>query len=236
MTERPPLYARSNLAFILMTALAGYMAVKLSNVEAQISQILRTPSVGNSQGSSEPLANPTSIPEPQMPDKPPPSNKPASKEGSVQRPTAPRHRRALPAHHDDEAPADPVCPEPALKAPDVPPLVDPPPNRAPEPVAPQLLTYGAPKPVGIPRPVLVPIYKPAPPYPRLARDARIWGLVRLIAWISRDGSVSEVKVIKGNPILAKAAKDQVMQWRYQSFEAPTEELAPLEITVDFQLP
>jgi protein TonB len=41
------------------------------------------------------------------------------------------------------------------------------------------------------------------------------GTVELIATIGTDGSVKAVKVVKGHPLLAKAAEDAVMHWRYR---------------------
>jgi protein TonB len=41
------------------------------------------------------------------------------------------------------------------------------------------------------------------------------GTVELIATIGPDGSVKAVKVVKGHPLLVKAAQDAVMQWKYR---------------------
>jgi len=41
------------------------------------------------------------------------------------------------------------------------------------------------------------------------------GTVQLRAVIATDGSVRNLEVVGGNPILAKAAVDAVRQWRYQ---------------------
>jgi protein TonB len=54
-----------------------------------------------------------------------------------------------------------------------------------------------------------------PLYPPLARQARIQGVVKLEGIISKDGSVIELKVISGHPLLIQAALDAVKQWRYQ---------------------
>jgi protein TonB len=54
-----------------------------------------------------------------------------------------------------------------------------------------------------------------PQYPPLARQTRISGTVRLHALISKDGSVQQLEVISGHPLLVQAALDAVRQWRYQ---------------------
>ena len=59
------------------------------------------------------------------------------------------------------------------------------------------------------------IYKPTPEYPPLAKMARIQGTVRLEAVIAKDGTIQDLKVLSGHPLLVKAALDAVKQWRYQ---------------------
>lgn len=54
-----------------------------------------------------------------------------------------------------------------------------------------------------------------PVYPPLARQTRISGTVRLHAIIGKDGTVQQLEVISGHPLLQQAALDAVRQWRYQ---------------------
>ena len=54
-----------------------------------------------------------------------------------------------------------------------------------------------------------------PEYPRLAKEAGARGVVELIATIGADGKVKAVKVVKGHPLLQRAAIDAVMQWLYR---------------------
>jgi periplasmic protein TonB len=54
-----------------------------------------------------------------------------------------------------------------------------------------------------------------PVYPPLARQTRINGTVRLHAIISKDGTIIQLEVISGHPLLQQAALDAVRQWRYQ---------------------
>jgi protein TonB len=54
----------------------------------------------------------------------------------------------------------------------------------------------------------------APSYPGLARQSRIQGVVILEAVIDPSGSVEEVRVLRGIPLLNDAAVDAVRQWLY----------------------
>lgn len=54
-----------------------------------------------------------------------------------------------------------------------------------------------------------------PQYPPLARQTRIQGTVKLHAIIAKDGTIQELSVISGHPLLVQAALDAVRQWRYQ---------------------
>ncbi len=56
-----------------------------------------------------------------------------------------------------------------------------------------------------------------PVYPELARAARISGTVVLQVTVDVQGKVSDVRVMRGHPLLQRAAVDAVKQWRY----APT---------------
>ena len=51
------------------------------------------------------------------------------------------------------------------------------------------------------------IYQPRPAYPPEAKAARIQGVVTLQAVIATDGSVKDLTVISGHPLLAQAALD-----------------------------
>ena len=59
------------------------------------------------------------------------------------------------------------------------------------------------------------IHRVEPLYPAFARTAHISGTVELRAIIGRDGKVSSVEVLGGNPLLARAAMEAVRQWRYR---------------------
>jgi periplasmic protein TonB len=80
------------------------------------------------------------------------------------------------------------------------------------------------------------IYKVQPQYPTLARNIHLAGTVYLRATIGTDGTVRQLEVISGHPILANSALQAVRQWRYQPTRLSGE---PVEvetfITVNFVL-
>jgi len=59
------------------------------------------------------------------------------------------------------------------------------------------------------------INKVLPVYPALARQARIQGTVKLHAIISKEGTIQQLEVVSGPPLLIQAALDAVRQWRYR---------------------
>jgi protein TonB len=70
-----------------------------------------------------------------------------------------------------------------------------------------------------------------PNYPPLARQTRISGTVRLHAIISKEGTVQQLEVLSGHPLLVQAALDAVRQWRYRPTQLNGE---PVEVdtTID----
>jgi TonB family protein len=59
------------------------------------------------------------------------------------------------------------------------------------------------------------ISQPKPIYPPAAKEARIQGVVQLLATIAKDGTVKDLQVILGEPLLVEAAMSAVQQWVYQ---------------------
>jgi Gram-negative bacterial TonB protein C-terminal/Caspase domain len=60
------------------------------------------------------------------------------------------------------------------------------------------------------------ISKVAPPYPALAKSARVQGTVRFSAIIGKDGHIADLTLISGHPLLAKdSTQDALKQWAYQ---------------------
>lgn len=56
-----------------------------------------------------------------------------------------------------------------------------------------------------------------PKYPPAALAVRAQGVVQIEATISKDGSVTNVKVLSGDAVLARAAVEAVRQWRYKPY-------------------
>jgi len=61
------------------------------------------------------------------------------------------------------------------------------------------------------------IFKLDPEYPPVARLARIQGSVVLQAIIGKDGTVQQLQVVSGNPLLAGPALNAVKNWRYRPY-------------------
>jgi protein TonB len=59
------------------------------------------------------------------------------------------------------------------------------------------------------------IRQPKPIYPPLAKQARISGHVMLNAIIGKDGTIQNLTVASGHPLLVPAAMEAVKQWVYQ---------------------
>jgi TonB family protein len=76
-----------------------------------------------------------------------------------------------------------------------------------------------------------------PDYPEAAREQKIQGPVVLEVHIAADGTVQDIEVISGPPVLAQAASDAVKQWK---FKPQLVKGSPVEmqtrVTLKFRLP
>jgi len=80
------------------------------------------------------------------------------------------------------------------------------------------------------------IRKVQPNYPPLARQARIQGNVVLTAEISKDGSIENLRLVSGHPMLAPAAIEAVKQWKYKPYFLNGEPVeVETQVTVIFSL-
>lgn len=61
------------------------------------------------------------------------------------------------------------------------------------------------------------IHKVEPPYPPLARAARVQGDVVLNAIIDTNGQITNLQLVSGHPMLVPAALEAVKQWRYKPY-------------------
>jgi len=81
------------------------------------------------------------------------------------------------------------------------------------------------------------LQKVLPSYPEQAIRARLQGPVVLQAWIGRDGTIQDLKLIQGSFVLGQAAYRAVKQWRYQPYLVNGRAVeAQTFVTVDFKLP
>ena len=78
-----------------------------------------------------------------------------------------------------------------------------------------------------------------PSYPPLGKMARIQGKVVLQVLIAKDGSVADIKVKSGHPLLIAAALDAVKQWKYKPFTTDgkaVEATAIVEVPLSLGIP
>jgi TonB family protein len=68
-----------------------------------------------------------------------------------------------------------------------------------------------------------------PGYPQTLKNLHIEGLVRLKATVLANGSVGDIQVIGGNPILVENAVKAVKNWKYAPASSQTEE----EVVLNF---
>jgi len=79
--------------------------------------------------------------------------------------------------------------------------------------------------------------KVQPSYPKTAMAMHIEGVVELAATISKNGDITGVKVVKGDPQLTRAAADAVKQWKYKPYLLNGEPVEiTTQVTISFKLP
>ena len=61
------------------------------------------------------------------------------------------------------------------------------------------------------------VHRVEPVYPPMARTARVAGAVVLEAIISQEGTMKNLRLVSGHPLLVPAAIDAVSQWRYRPY-------------------
>jgi protein TonB len=61
------------------------------------------------------------------------------------------------------------------------------------------------------------LQKTMPQYPAIAKAARIQGTVVLQATISKSGTIENLRVVSGPPMLQQSALDAVRSWRYKPY-------------------
>jgi protein TonB len=72
-----------------------------------------------------------------------------------------------------------------------------------------------------------------PDYPPVARQLKLEGTVELEVVISEQGTVDDVRIVSGNPVLTKAAAQAVKKWKFTPVTdggKPVKAVAPLSLT------
>jgi protein TonB len=81
-----------------------------------------------------------------------------------------------------------------------------------------------------------PLFTPSPLYPFIAKQTHVEGAVQIDAILDTDGSVIEMKVVSGHPLLIQAAMDAVRSWKYEPSYLNGQPIAvELIVTVTFVL-
>jgi TonB family protein len=81
------------------------------------------------------------------------------------------------------------------------------------------------------------VHRVPPVYPAQARLLRLEGTVIVSATVMEDGTVRDVKVVQGAPVLAQSAVNAVKYWRYKPYELDGKPVKnDVVITVDFKFP
>ena len=82
------------------------------------------------------------------------------------------------------------------------------------------------------------LMKEVPPaYPATALHMRVEGAVELMATINKNGDISAVKVLSGDPQLSHAAAEAVKKWKYKPYLLNGEPVEiQTQVTVKFKLP
>jgi protein TonB len=62
------------------------------------------------------------------------------------------------------------------------------------------------------------VHKTIPVYPAIAKTAGIQGTVVLAATISKAGTIENLRVVSGHPMLQQAALDAVKTWLYRPYQ------------------
>lgn len=77
------------------------------------------------------------------------------------------------------------------------------------------------------------VFKTQPEYPQVAKQLKLEGTVEVEAVVSEQGTVDDVRIVSGNPVLTKAAAQAVKKWKFTPITdngKPTKAVAPITLT------
>ncbi len=196
---KPGVIAGGAIALALIAGLAGYFARGKP-------QAAPSPPASTSAGTSS--ADPTQTSPTQSS---PPDASPVQPAAGVSQPGEQPHKRPDRRSKPDSEPAAPT--EQPVNLTDqekaLAPAAAPPEAEATKTAKPQRIRVGG----NVEQANL--IRKVTPTYPQLAKQARVQGVVRFTAIIGKDGTVQNLQLVSGHPLLVDAAKDAVSQWQYK---------------------
>jgi TonB family protein len=75
------------------------------------------------------------------------------------------------------------------------------------------------------------IWSEKPDYPAVLKNARIGGLVRLRVTVQANGTVANIGILGGSPILAECAVKSVMKWKYAPAASRSNEIVTIEFGI-----
>jgi protein TonB len=80
------------------------------------------------------------------------------------------------------------------------------------------------------------IHKVQPAYPIIAKQTHVQGTVVFTAVISKAGTIENLQLVSGHPLLVAAAREAILQWRYKPTLLSGEPVEVMtNITVNFTL-
>lgn len=59
-----------------------------------------------------------------------------------------------------------------------------------------------------------PVVNPRPEYPEIAKQLKISGSVKVELVIAADGTIKNMKILGGHPVLVEAVQKALKQWKY----------------------
>jgi periplasmic protein TonB len=59
------------------------------------------------------------------------------------------------------------------------------------------------------------IHQVQPTYPPMAKQVRVQGVVEFTAVIGKTGNIENLQLVRGHPMLVKAAEEAILQWKYK---------------------
>ena len=81
------------------------------------------------------------------------------------------------------------------------------------------------------------VHRVEPEYPAQALQQRLEGAVVLQVWVAKDGTIRDLKLLKGYFALGRVAFDAVKQWRFKPYTINGKATEfQTTVTLDFKYP